>query len=255
MIIHDMILSANQPWCALLTLTQGAARAIEAHADDALKQKYLPKMVAGEWTGSMMLTESHAGSDLGLLRTRAEAADDGSYRITGEKIFITWADQNITENIIHLVLAKLPDAPAGPKGISLFLVPQVLVNEDGSLGERNAVSCGSIEHKMGIKGSATCVMNFDGARGYLIGELNKGLNVMFTMMNYERLSIGIQGLGAAENSYQNAVAYARERIQSRAPTGAVQPDKAADPIIVHPDVRRMLLTMKAMSEGSRAFST
>lgn len=251
MIFHDMILSANQPWCALLTLTQGAARAIEAHADDALKQKYLPKMVAGEWTGSMMLTESHAGSDLGLLRTRAEPADDGSYRITGEKIFITWADQNITENIIHLVLAKLPDAPAGPKGISLFLVPQVLVDEQGNLGQRNSVSVAKLEEKMGLKSSPTGVINLDGAVGWLVGKPHNGLAAMFTMMNAARLDVAFEGMSLGERSRQGAVEYARERLQMRAPSGAMYPDKPADPIIVHPDVRRMLLTQKALVEGCR----
>jgi alkylation response protein AidB-like acyl-CoA dehydrogenase len=212
-------------------------------------------MYDGRWAGSMCLTEAHAGTDLGIIRTRAEPQADGSYSITGSKIFITGGDQDLTENIVHLVLAKLPDAPAGPKGISLFVVPKVLVNADGSLGNPNAVSCGSIEHKMGIKASATCVMNFDGASGWLVGEANKGLAAMFTMMNYERLSIGIQGIGCAEASYQSAVAYARERVQSRAPTGAIAPDKLADPIIVHPDVRRMLLSMKAMTEGGRAFAS
>src|SRR5690606_30822144 len=180
---------------------------------------------------------------------------DGSYKITGTKIFITGGEHDLTENIIHLVLAKLPDAPAGPKGISLFLVPKVMVNADGSLGEKNSLGCGSIEHKMGIKASSTCVMNFDGAIGYLVGEPNKGLNAMFTMMNYERLGVGIQGLALGERSYQSAVAYARERIQSRAPSGPQAKDKVADPIIVHPDVRRMLLTMKALNEGGRAFSS
>jgi alkylation response protein AidB-like acyl-CoA dehydrogenase len=203
----------------------------------------------------MCLTEAHAGTDLGIIRTRAEPQADGSFNITGSKIFITGGDQDLTENIIHLVLAKLPDAPAGPKGISLFVVPKVLINADGSLGNANAVSCGSIEHKMGIKASATCVMNFDSASGWLVGEANKGLAAMFSMMNYERLSIGIQGIGCAEASYQSAVAYARDRIQSRAPTGAIAKDKIADPIIVHPDVRRMLLSMKAMTEGGRAFAS
>ncbi|MDY3197926.1 MAG: acyl-CoA dehydrogenase C-terminal domain-containing protein [Pseudomonadaceae bacterium] len=253
--VEEMLYGANSSFALYIALTAGSTLALDAHGSEELKQRYLPNMYAGNWAGTMCLTEPHAGTDLGIIRTRAVPEADGSYSVTGTKIFITGGEHDLTENIIHLVLAKLPDAPAGPKGISLFLVPKFLVNEDGSLGERNAVSCGSIEHKMGIKGSATCVMNFDGARGYLIGELNKGLNAMFTMMNYERLSIGIQGIGCAEASYQSAVAYARERIQSRAPTGAVQPDKAADPIIVHPDVRRMLLTMKAMTEGSRAFST
>jgi len=212
-------------------------------------------MYSGVWSGAMDLTEPHAGTDLGIIRTKAEPSADGSYEISGTKIFITWGEHDMAENIIHLVLAKLPGAPAGPKGISLFLVPKFLVNEDGSLGERNTMSCGSIEHKMGIKGSATCVMNFDNAKGWLVGEENKGLACMFTMMNYERLGVGIQGLGAAEASYQNAVEYARDRIQSRAPTGPVAKDKAADPIIVHPDVRRMLMTMKAFNEGGRAFST
>ena len=253
--VEEMLYGANSSFALYIALTAGSTLALDAHGSEELKQRYLPNMYSGNWAGTMCLTEPHAGTDLGIIRTRAVPEADGSYSVTGTKIFITGGEHDLTENIIHLVLAKLPDAPAGPKGISLFLVPKFLVNDDGSLGERNAVSCGSIEHKMGIKGSATCVMNFDGAKGYLIGELNKGLNAMFTMMNYERLSIGIQGIGCAEASYQSAVAYARERIQSRAPTGAVQPDKAADPIIVHPDVRRMLLTMKAMTEGSRAFST
>ena len=253
--VEEMLYGANNSFALYVALTAGSTLALDAHGSEELKQMYLPRMYDGSWSGTMCLTEPHAGTDLGIIRTRAVPEADGSYAVTGTKIFITGGEHDLTENIIHLVLAKLPDAPAGPKGISLFLVPKFLVNEDGSLGERNTVSCGSIEHKMGIKGSATCVMNFDGARGYLIGELNKGLNAMFTMMNYERLSIGIQGIGCGEASYQTAVEYARERIQSRAPTGAVQPDKAADPIIVHPDVRRMLLTMKAMTEGSRAFST
>jgi hypothetical protein len=200
------------------------------------------------------LTEPHCGTDLGIIRTKAEPNADGSYDISGTKIFITWGEHDMAENIIHLVLAKLPDAPAGPKGISLFLVPKIMVNEDGTLGEENTLGCGSIEHKMGIKASATCVMNYDGAKGWLIGDENKGLNAMFTMMNYERVAVGIQGLGVAENSYQNAVTYANDRLQSRAPTGKQFPDKSADPIIVHPDVRRMLLTMRANTEGSRAFS-
>ncbi|WPD44466.1 acyl-CoA dehydrogenase C-terminal domain-containing protein [Pseudomonas aeruginosa] len=252
---EEMMYGANASFSLYSTLSAGACLALDAHADEALKSIYLPKMYAGEWAGSMCLTEPHAGTDLGLIRTRAEPQADGSYRVTGTKIFITGGEQDLTANIIHLVLAKLPDAPAGSRGISLFLVPKFLVQADGSLGKHNAVSCGSVEHKMGIKASATCVMNFDGATGWLVGELNKGLAAMFTMMNYERLSIGIQGIGCAEMSYQSAVAYARERLQSRAATGPVAKDKAADPIIVHPDVRRMLLTMKAMTEGGRAFST
>ena len=251
---EEMLYGADSSFALYSALTSGACLAIDAHASEALKNTYLPPLYEGRWAGSMCLTEAHAGSDLGLIRTRAEPQADGSYAVTGSKIFITGGEQDLTENIIHLVLARLPDAPAGPKGISLFLVPKLRVNADGSLGARNAVSCGSIEHKMGIKASATCVMNFDGATGWLVGEANRGLAAMFTMMNYERLSIGIQGIGCAEASYQNAVAYARERLQSRAPSGPQARDKAADPIIVHPDVRRMLLTMKAMTEGGRAFA-
>ena len=252
---EEMLYGANSSFALYSALSSGACLALDAHASDTLKKLYLPPMYEGRWAGSMCLTEAHAGTDLGLIRTRAEPEADGGYKITGSKIFITGGDQDLTENIVHLVLAKLPNAPAGPKGISLFVVPKVLVNADGSLGAANAVSCGSIEHKMGIKASATCVMNFDSASGWLVGEENKGLAAMFTMMNYERLSIGIQGIGCAEASYQSAVAYARERIQSRAPTGIVAPDKPADPIIAHPDVRRMLLGMKAMTEGGRAFAS
>ncbi|MEN9465980.1 MAG: hypothetical protein RL217_2161 [Pseudomonadota bacterium] len=253
--VEEMIQGSNMSFGLLPMLTAGACLSLSAHASQELKAKYLPNMYSGVWAGAMNLTEPHAGTDLGIIRTKAVPNADGSYAVTGTKIFITWGEHDMAENIIHLVLAKLPDAPAGPKGISLFLVPKFLVNDDGSLGARNTYSCGSIEHKMGIKASATCVMNFDGAKGWLVGEENKGLACMFTMMNYERLGVGIQGLGAAENSYQNAVAYARDRIQSRAPTGAVDKSKAADPIIVHPDVRRMLMTMRAFVEGSRAFST
>ncbi|EIU3500566.1 acyl-CoA dehydrogenase C-terminal domain-containing protein [Pseudomonas aeruginosa] len=252
---EEMMYAANASFSLYSTLSAGACLALDAHGSEELKNRYLPNMYAGTWAGSMCLTEPHAGTDLGIIRTKAEPQADGSYRISGTKIFITDGEQDLTENIIHLVLAKLPDAPAGSRGISLFLVPKFLVGDDGALGARNAVHCGSIEHKMGIKASATCVMNFDGASGWLVGEVNKGLAAMFTMMNYERLSIGIQGIGCAEMSYQSAVAYARERLQSRAPTGPVARDKAADPIIVHPDVRRMLLTMKALTEGGRAFST
>ncbi len=252
---EEMMYAANASFSLYSTLSAGACLALDAHGSEELKNRYLPNMYAGTWAGSMCLTEPHAGTDLGIIRTKAEPQADGSYRISGTKIFITGGEQDLTENIIHLVLAKLPDAPAGSRGISLFLVPKFLVGDDGALGARNAVHCGSIEHKMGIKASATCVMNFDGASGWLVGEVNKGLAAMFTMMNYERLSIGIQGIGCAEMSYQSAVAYARERLQSRAPTGPVARDKAADLIIVHPDVRRMLLTMKALTEGGRAFST
>mgnify|MGYP000403664165 CR=1 FL=1 len=253
--VEEMVNSANLSFGLYPMLTAGACLSILNHASEALKAQYLPAMYEGRWAGSMCLTEPHAGTDLGIIRTKAEPQADGSYTISGTKIFITGGEQDLSENIIHLVLAKLPDAPAGPKGISLFLVPKVMVSADGSLGERNAVSCGSIEHKMGIKASSTCVMNFDGATGWIVDAPNKGLNAMFTMMNYERLGVGIQGLALGERSYQNAVEYARDRIQSRAPSGPVAKDKAADPIIVHPDVRRMLLTMKALNEGGRAFSS
>ncbi|KAB0528512.1 acyl-CoA dehydrogenase C-terminal domain-containing protein [Pseudomonas brassicacearum] len=251
--VEEMVNSANMSFALYPMLTAGACLSILNHASEKLKAKYLPNMYEGRWAGSMCLTEPHAGTDLGIIRTKAEPQADGSYKIVGTKIFITGGEQDLTENIIHLVLARLPDAPAGPKGISLFLVPKLMVNTDGSVGERNAVHCGSIEHKMGIKGAATCVMNFDGATGWIIDAPNKGLAAMFTMMNYERLGVGIQGLALGERSFQSAVEYARERLQSRAPTGPQATDKVADPIIVHPDVRRMLLTMKALNEGGRAF--
>ncbi len=253
--VEEMVNSSSLAFGLYPMLTAGACLSINAHASDELKEKYLPNMYAGIWAGSMCLTEPHAGTDLGIIRTKAEPQADGSYKVSGTKIFITGGEHDLTENIIHLVLAKLPDAPAGPKGISLFLVPKFMVNADGSLGARNPANCGSIEHKMGIQASATCVMNFDEAVGYLVGEPNKGLAAMFTMMNYERLGVGIQGLASAERSYQNAIEYARDRLQSRSPTGPQAKDKVADPIIVHPDVRRMLLTMKALNEGGRAFST
>lgn len=252
--VEELVNSANLSFGLYPMLTAGACLALNAHASDELKDKYLPNMYAGIWAGSMCLTEPHAGTDLGIIRTKAEPQADGSYRISGTKIFITGGEQDLTENIIHLVLAKLPDAPAGSRGISLFLVPKFLVGDDGALGARNAVHCGSIEHKMGIKASATCVMNFDGATGYLIGEPNKGLHCMFTMMNHARLGTGMQGLCLGETSYQGAVRYARERLQMRSLTGPKAPDKPADPIIVHPDVRRMLLTMKAFNEGNRALA-
>ncbi|ROL64480.1 acyl-CoA dehydrogenase C-terminal domain-containing protein [Pseudomonas vranovensis] len=252
---EEMLYAANCSFSLYSALSAGCCLAIDAHASEALKASYLPALYSGQWAGTMCLTEPHAGTDLGIIRSKAEPQADGSYKVSGTKIFITGGDQDLTENIIHLVLAKLPDAPAGPKGISLFLVPKRLVNADGSLGASNAVSCGSLEHKMGIKASATCVMNFDGASGYLIGEPNRGLAAMFTMMNYERLSIGIQGIGCAEASYQNAARYACERLQSRAASGAQNSEQIADPIIVHPDVRRMLLTMRALTEGGRAFAT
>lgn len=253
--VEEMLQASGISFGLLPMLTAGAALSINSHATDELKEKYLPNMYAGTWAGAMDLTESHAGTDLGIIRSKAVDNGDGSFAISGTKIFITWGEHEMAENIIHLVLAKLPDAPSGPKGISLFLVPKFLVNEDGSLGERNDFSCGSIEKKMGIKASATCVMNFDGAKGWLVGEPNQGLACMFTMMNYERLVVGIQALGAADRSYQNAATYACDRVQSRGPAGVVCPDKMADPIIVHPDVRRMLLDMRAQTEGARAFST
>ncbi|WP_372778407.1 acyl-CoA dehydrogenase C-terminal domain-containing protein [Litorivivens sp.] len=254
LMFEEMSYGSNIALGLYLSLTSGAALAMANHASEELKQKYLPNMYSGKWAGSMCLTEAHAGTDLGMIRTKAEPQADGSYSITGNKIFITGGEHDLTENIIHLVLAKLPDAPAGSKGISLFLVPKYHVNDDGSLGERNGVSCGSVEHKMGIHASATCVLNFDGAKGYLVGEVNRGLAAMFTMMNYERLSVGVQGLGLAAASYNGALDYARERLQSRSPAGPQNADGPADPIIVHPDVRRMLLTQKAYVEAGRAFA-
>ncbi len=252
---EEMMCGADVAFSLYTGLTSGACLALLHHASEDLKQQYLPMLYSGVWSGTMCLTEPHCGTDLGIIRSKAIPNDDGSYQITGTKIFITAGEHDMSENIIHLVLAKLPDAPAGSKGISLFLVPKFHVNDDGSLGERNGVECGSTEHKMGIHASATCVMNFDNAKGYLVGEVNKGLAAMFTMMNYERLSVGIQGLGCGQMSYQRAVEYAKDRTQSRAPTGVANPDKAADPIIVHPDVRRMLMNMKSLTEAGRAFST
>ncbi len=252
---EEMLQSGSLAFGLLPMLTAGACTCLNEYADEALRALYLPNLYSGRWAATMDMTEAHAGSDLGLMRTRAVPNADGSYAITGSKIFITWGEHQLAENIIHLVLAKMPDAPAGSRGISLFLVPKVLVNDDGSLGAANPLSCGALEKKMGIKASPTCVMNFDGAKGWLIGQPNKGLAAMFTMMNYERLGVGVQGLSVAERSLQNAVGYAKERLQSRSPAGAVNPDGIADPIIVHADVRRMLLTMRALVEGGRAFST
>ena len=253
-LFEEMLYSANNSFTLYPGLTAGACLSLNAHGSEALKSLYLPPLYDGRWAATMCLTEAHAGTDLGLMRTKAEPSDDGKYLITGNKIFITGGEQDLTENIIHLVLAKLPDAPSGTKGISLFLVPKFLVNDAGEIGEKNQVSCGSIEHKMGIKASATCVMNFDSAVGYLVGDAHKGLAAMFTMMNYERLSIGIQGIGCSQRSYQVALEYAKDRLQSRCPGGAQRPDLPADPILVHGDVRRMLLTQKAITEGSRAFA-
>lgn len=252
---EEMLCSADVAFSLYPGLTSGAIMTLDLHGSDDIKQTYLEKMVQGEWTGTMCLTEPHAGTDLGIIKTKAEPQGDDSYLISGTKIFITGGEHDLVDNIVHLVLAKLPDAPAGTKGISLFVVPKFLVNDDGSVGERNAVSCGSIEHKMGIHGSATCVMNFDGARGWMVGEPNRGLAAMFTMMNYERLGVGIQGLGTAERSYQNALEYARERIQGRGAKATRDMSAAADPLLVHGDIRRMLLTMKSLTEGGRAFST
>ena len=252
-VINEMAGTANWSWLMYPGLSHGAVKTIEEHGDPEQKHKYLTKLVQGEWTGTMCLTEAHCGSDLGLLRTKAEPRADGSYAITGTKIFISAGDHDMADNIVHIVLARLPDAPAGTKGISLFIVPKVNVNEDGSLGERNAVTCASIEKKMGIKASATCVMNFDGATGYLIGPPNRGLNCMFTFMNTARIGTAIQGLAHGQLAYTGALAYAKERLAMRSLTGPKNPDGPADPIIVHPNVRRMLLTQKAFVEGSRAF--
>ncbi len=252
LMIDEIISSTNMAFSLYPGLTGGACNAILAEGSDELKQRYLPKMVEGVWTGAMSLTEPHCGTDLGLIRTKAVPNADGSYTITGTKIFITAGDHDLSENIIHLVLARTPDAPKGIKGISMFLVPKYLVNEQSEVGEANNVNCSAIEHKMGIKASATCVMNFDDAKGHLVGELNKGMAAMFVMMNIERLAVGIQGLGIVEASYQGAVNYARERLQGRSLTGAKNPDKAADPLLVHADVRRMLLTQRAYAQGCRA---
>lgn len=254
--LHEEMLCAGDISFSLYPgLTAGAGLSLVKHGSEELKERYLTRMYSGEWAGSMCLTEAHAGTDLGIIRTKAVPNDNGSYNITGSKIFITGGEHDLTENIVHLVLAKLPDAPAGARGISLFVVPKFKVNEDESLGEANNVTCGSIEHKMGIHASSTCVINFDDAEGYLVGEVNKGLACMFTMMNYERIGVGIQGLGAGERSYQNALEYAKDRIQGRSATGVQNPEKAADSIMVHADVRRMLLNMKALNEGNRALAT
>ncbi|USI71734.1 acyl-CoA dehydrogenase C-terminal domain-containing protein [Sphingomonas morindae] len=249
---EEMICAANVSFSLYPGLTHGATTALQGHASDALKQAYMPKMVSGEWSGTMCLTEPHCGTDLGLLRTRADPREDGSYAITGSKIFISAGDHDLTDNIIHLVLARIAGGPAGVKGISLFLVPKFLPKDDGTPGARNGVTVAGIEHKMGLKASATCQINFDGATGWLVGEAHKGLAAMFTMMNTERVSVGVQGLGLAELAYQSAVHYAKERLQGRALSGAKNPDGPADPIIVHPDVRRMLMTIRAYAEGSRA---
>ncbi len=251
-IVNEFMGSANMAFAMYPGLTQGAIAAILLHGTPEQKAAYLPKMIEGRWTGTMNLTEPHCGTDLGLLRTKAVKQADGSYKITGTKIFISAGEHDLAENIVHLVLARVEGAPAGIRGTTLFIVPKLLPNADGSPGAKNAVSCGSIEEKMGIHGNATCVMNYDGAVGFLIGEENRGINAMFTMMNEARLGVGVQGLAVAEVAYQNAAVYARDRLQGRALGGAKFPDKAADPIVVHPDVRRMLMTMRAFNEAARA---
>ena len=250
--LKEMIDAANLAWGNFPLLSHGATEALLHHGEDWQREVFLKPLVEGRWTGTMCLTEPHCGTDLGLLKTRAEPQADGSHTVSGTKIFITAGDHDFTDNIVHLVLARLPDAPAGSKGISLFVVPKLRVARDGTVGAANAVRVGSLEHKMGIHGSATCVLNFDGAQGYLIGQPHKGLMAMFTMMNTARLAVGLQGLGLSDRALQNALAYSRERLQMRALSGAKYPDKPADPIIVHPDVRRMLLTCKALVEGGRA---
>ena len=251
-VMQEFLSASNMAFGMYPGLSEGAQAAIEVVGSPEQKAKWLPPMVQGRWTGTMNLTEPHCGTDLGLIRTRAEPAADGNWRITGTKIFISAGEHDLSDNIIHLVLAKTPGAPDSVKGISLFLVPKFLVDDDGTMGDRNAVSCGSIEHKMGIHANATCVMNYDGATGYLLGEENKGLAAMFIMMNAARLGVGIQGLGQADAAYQNAADYAKNRLQGRSLTGAKNPDGKADPIIVHPDVRRMLLDARAFTEAMRA---
>ncbi|MEZ5719647.1 MAG: acyl-CoA dehydrogenase C-terminal domain-containing protein [Burkholderiaceae bacterium] len=249
---YEMLNSANQAWTMYPGLTHGAYAALETHGTPEQKATYLPKMTSGEWTGSMCLTEPHCGTDLGLMRTKAEPQADGTYKITGNKIFISAGEHDMADNIIHLVLARLPDAPPGIKGISLFIVPKFHVNQDGSIGERNGIYCGGLEHKMGIKASATCQMVLEDAVGTLVGQPHKGMQGMFVMMNAARLGVGNQSLGLTEVAYQNALAYAKDRLQMRSLSGTKAKDKSADPIIVHPDVRKMLLTAKAYAEGGRA---
>ncbi|MEO0502155.1 MAG: acyl-CoA dehydrogenase family protein, partial [Pseudomonadota bacterium] len=251
--VGEMFSSANMAFTMYQGLTHGAASAILAHGSQEQKETYLPKMVSCEWTGTMNLTEPHCGTDLGLMRTKAAPQDDGTFKITGQKIFISAGEHDMADNIIHLVLAKIEGGPEGIKGVSLFIVPKFLVNEDGSLGARNGVAVGSIEEKMGIHGNSTCVMNYDDAVGYLVGEEHKGMRAMFTMMNEARLGVGMQGLSQAEVAYQNALEYAKDRLQGRDVTGAKAPEKPADPLIVHPDIRRSLMDQKSFAEGARAF--
>jgi len=251
----EMFASSNQALAMYHGLTHGAQSAIMAHGSGEQKNKYLPNMISCEWTGTMNLTEPQCGTDLGLMRTKAEPSSDGTYKISGQKIFISAGEHDLSENIIHLVLAKIPNGPAGIKGVSLFIVPKFIINEDGSLGARNSLSVGSIEEKMGIHGNSTCVMNYDEATGFLLGEEHKGMRAMFTMMNEARLGVGLQGLAQAEVAYQNAVLYAKERLQGRDITGAKEPSKGADPLIVHPDIKRNLLNQKSFLEGARAFTS
>src|SRR5499427_2181953 len=250
--VNEFLASANISFAMYPGLTQGAIAAILAHASDEIKKLYVPKMVAGEWTGTMNLTEPHCGTDLGLIRSKAVRQPDGSYKITGTKIFISAGEHDLADNIVHLVLARIEGAPEGTRGLSLFVVPKVLPKPDGSLGAPNAVSCGSIEEKMGIHANSTCVMNYDGASGWLVADENRGLNAMFTMKNEARLGVGVQGLALSEVAYQNAAAYTKERLQGRSISGTKYPDKAADPIIVHPDVRRALMSIRAFNEAARA---
>lgn len=253
-VIEEMFWAANSSLFLYGSLTVGACLSIDAHGTAEQKRTYLEKLYSGQWTGAMALTESHAGTDLGMMRTKAEPNSDGSYRITGTKIFITSGEHDMAENIVHLTLARIVDGPKGTKGISLFIVPKYLPNDDGSLGPRNGWASGSLEHKMGINGSATSVINYDGAQGFLLGEEHQGLSAMFTMMNYERLSVGLQGLGAGDLAYQHSARYAQDRIQGRSAVGAQNPNGEADSLLVHPDVRRMLLTQRAYTEGCRAFA-
>ncbi|GLQ05483.1 acyl-CoA dehydrogenase C-terminal domain-containing protein [Sneathiella chinensis] len=250
--LAEMMSSANMAFGMYPGLTHGACAAISKHGTDEQKQTWLPNMISGEWTGTMNLTEPHCGTDLGLMRTKAVPQEDGSYKVTGTKIFISAGEHDMVDNIVHLVLAKIPGGPDGIKGVSLFIVPKFILDENGNPGARNGVSCGSIEHKMGIHGNSTCVMNYEEATGYLLGEAHKGMRAMFTMMNAARLGVGIQGLSQAEVAYQNAVAYSKDRLQGRSISGVKEPEKAADPIIVHPDIRRNLLMCRAFTEGARA---
>jgi alkylation response protein AidB-like acyl-CoA dehydrogenase len=253
-VMEEMLCSANLSFSMYPGLSHGAYSALVSHGSEELKQRFLPKLIDGTWGGTMCLTEAHAGTDLGIITTKAVPTGDGAYRITGQKIFISAGEHDLTENIVHLVLAKLPDAPSGTKGISLFLVPKYLPGDDGGVNARNGVTCGSVEHKMGIKASATCVLNFDNATGWMVGEPHKGMRAMFVMMNGARLAVGLQGLGLSEVAYQNALAYAKDRLQGRSLTGPKNPEGPADPILVHPDVRKGLLRIKALNEGMRALA-